>query len=90
MKNLTVRSRMETDSDISPTAQFSKRHIAALDGVRAIAVLMVIVSHFDFGQGPDRSSLFYFVLGKVAVWGRTGVDLFFILSGYLITGILLT
>jgi peptidoglycan/LPS O-acetylase OafA/YrhL len=50
----------------------SSRRIVQLDGLRAIAVLMVFLGH------AFRSRL---------LW--TGVDLFFILSGFLITGILL-
>jgi len=48
-----------------------------LDGLRAFAVVAVVVSHWT----PD------FLIGIVP-WG-TGVQLFFVLSGFLITGILL-
>ena len=63
----------------------SRKHIPALDGVRAVAVLLVICFHFwqVFTYGP------YSLVGKIAMWGQTGVDLFFVLSGFLITGILL-
>jgi peptidoglycan/LPS O-acetylase OafA/YrhL len=54
-----------------------------LDGVRAIAVFMVIFFHFFFEL--DLHPL----LTKVANFGRTGVSLFFVLSGYLITRILI-
>jgi peptidoglycan/LPS O-acetylase OafA/YrhL len=49
-----------------------------LDGLRALAVLMVCWHHWM----PKR-----YHLGLN--WGSTGVDLFFVLSGFLITGILL-
>ena len=43
----------------------------ALDGIRAIAFLLVFFQHY-----------------RKLPWGWTGVDLFFVLSGFLITGIL--
>jgi peptidoglycan/LPS O-acetylase OafA/YrhL len=56
------------------------QHMPQLDGVRAIAVLMVIWWHF-----MPRS----LQNGSVAPWGAIGVGLFFTLSGFLITRILL-
>ena len=54
-----------------------------MDGLRGIAILMVLAFHFNPISGP----LSY--LGNVFQLGWVGVDLFFVLSGYLITGILL-
>src|SRR5215510_9048834 len=56
----------------------SPRHMQQLDGLRAIAVLLVCWHHWM----PKR-----YHLGLNL--GSTGVDLFFVLSGFLITGILL-
>lgn len=65
---------------------YSRIHFASLDGVRGIAILLVIIYHFS-------SSLIVLgfanpVLGLFRV-GWCGVDVFFALSGFLITGILL-
>lgn len=53
-------------------------YMPQLDGIRAIAVLMVFVSHWI--QWTNQAGL---------PWGNFGVDLFFVLSGFLITDILL-
>lgn len=59
--------------------------IKELDGLRALAILLVVAWHYlGAGGGPDS------VPWRIFIVGRTGVDLFFVLSGYLITGILLT
>ena len=50
--------------------------IPELDGLRAIAILAVLVTHFSHQQ--------------VLVGGYLGVDLFFVLSGFLITSLLLS
>jgi peptidoglycan/LPS O-acetylase OafA/YrhL len=56
------------------TTPASLGYISSLDGLRAIAVFMVMLlhAHFQFGKG-----------------GGLGVDLFFALSGFLITTLLL-
>jgi len=60
----------------------ARKYIPQLDGYRAFAVLAVLLAH-GFGL---HDSIFF--LRVVSQYGNLGVQLFFILSGYLITGIL--
>jgi peptidoglycan/LPS O-acetylase OafA/YrhL len=60
--------------------------VPALDGVRAVAILLVLLIHF---QIVPKSTLIERSLFFATALGWTGVDLFFVLSGYLITSILL-
>jgi peptidoglycan/LPS O-acetylase OafA/YrhL len=58
---------------------YTRNHVKALDGLRGIAVILVVLYHcFNFNS-----------LHIVTKIGWIGVDLFFVLSGFLITGILL-
>ncbi len=61
-------------------------HLAALDGVRGLAIVMVLFVHFVGDLGPE--SALERLLVKASNYGLWGVDLFFVLSGFLITGIL--
>ncbi|TRW22589.1 acyltransferase [Flavobacterium zepuense] len=63
------------------------QHFNELDGVRAIAALMVMFFHF-FKEFTATDKLLV-LIQKVAIFGQTGVSLFFVLSGFLITRILI-
>lgn len=58
-------------------------HIGALDGLRAAAILLVLLYHLTPGRESSRG--LQTLLFKVADIGWSGVDLFFVLSGFLIT-----
>lgn len=64
------------------TAFDHRRHIASLDGIRGLAILAVLFFHLYPASERDP-------LSHLARAGWLGVDLFFVLSGFLITGILL-
>jgi peptidoglycan/LPS O-acetylase OafA/YrhL len=64
------------------TTELVRDHMPALDGLRGIAVLLVLAHAFDLVSSPVS-------LDAVLGVGWIGVQLFFVLSGFLITGILL-
>jgi len=55
-------------------------NIAALDGLRGLAVIAVLIDHFSWSFTPKMP-----LLKDYLAAGWIGVDLFFCLSGYLIT-----
>lgn len=60
-------------ADVNPVAPKPGSYRPDIDGLRAVAVLGVVVYHIDETLVPG---------------GFTGVDIFFVISGYLITQIL--
>ena len=68
-----------TSQDSPVSSEGPKHRIPSLDGIRALAIALVILCHFgnDTGHG-DPYNL-----------GSLGVRIFFVLSGFLITGLLL-
>jgi peptidoglycan/LPS O-acetylase OafA/YrhL len=68
---MTADSSVETDANPDLESTTRRPYFPALDGIRAIAALLVFCAHYaNFG------------------WGWAGVNIFFVLSGFLITGIL--
>lgn len=73
---------MGTTGEIQATAAPGRAKFPALDGLRGSAVLLVLMCHYS-SLLPANSFLARFLEN-----GWLGVDLFFVISGFLITGIL--
>ena len=79
LSNAPLFTSPRPPADPAASARARGRHYPALDGLRGVALLAVFVGHF-YGMVAPASHL---------TWGAwLGVDLFFVLSGFLITGIL--
>src|SRR4051812_47414531 len=66
------------------------RHIPVLDGLRGFAVLYVIFYHYFADTNKYTSGFPFNLFHSFTSFGFSGVDLFFVLSGFLITGILIS
>jgi peptidoglycan/LPS O-acetylase OafA/YrhL len=64
------------------------RRLPELDGLRGVAILLVLLEHYVAESQQATGSIAH-VLSRLFRMGWTGVDLFFVLSGFLIGGILL-
>ena len=67
-------------------------HIPALDGVRGVAVMLVFISHLHMILSPEltfREVTPWKFINRTFEAGFMGVDIFFVLSGFLITSLLM-
>jgi peptidoglycan/LPS O-acetylase OafA/YrhL len=82
MKRMGQSTLPAAPADPAPTAI-----VPALDGVRGLAILLVLAHNLNPFEGSDRALQRFAELASTFGW--VGVQLFFVLSGYLISGILL-
>lgn len=66
-----------------------RERLVGLDVLRGIAILLVLGRHFPSRNFADGGIVSRFFAGWNAM-GWTGVDLFFVLSGFLVSGLLFT
>src|ERR1039458_3208337 len=74
------RRRTETDPNLG--------HLPALDGVRGLAIILVLIVHLTSSSYTHTGSRLINAIIVFCRFGWVGVCLFFVLSGFLITGIL--
>lgn len=77
----------ESDGLTSATPSVHFQRLASLDGLRAIAFLSVFAFHLGKIPGYKRGPILFF--NEAINWGFLGVDLFFVISGFIITTLLL-
>ncbi|MBR0800482.1 acyltransferase [Bradyrhizobium jicamae] len=63
------------------------KRIPELDGLRGCAILLVTVWHSVMLIDPTKGAISD-LIWRFSIFGQSGVDLFFVLSGFLIVGIL--
>src|SRR5215467_15034029 len=70
-------------------ATFPKQRLIELDGLRGFALIMILVFHAVSQEGDYPAGTFLHYLQRSCGMGWTALDLFFVLSGFLIGGILM-
>ena len=73
-----------------PSTIKNKDYYPFLDGFRAVAILWVMLHHaLAFMPDLHKAGLAGKVIGRIGEIGFFGVDIFFVISGFLITGLLI-
>src|SRR5712691_6831706 len=86
MASTALETVASASSEIHSARRGIAERIPELDGLRGIAIFLVLGAHFiNVTNGPRLAAYFQ----DLFLLGWAGVDLFFVLSGFLIGGILL-
>jgi peptidoglycan/LPS O-acetylase OafA/YrhL len=83
-----LESKMRAAQADPIITSITRNHYAQLDGLRGLAIALVVFYHFSLPHRDFHGNQSGLVL-QLAQAGWMGVDLFFVLSGFLITGILI-
>jgi peptidoglycan/LPS O-acetylase OafA/YrhL len=78
-----------TPVNLAREPAYDSSRITELDGLRGVAIFMVMSFHYINNQLHEATTVPARVLYKLTSYGWVGVDLFFVLSGYLIGSILI-
>ncbi len=79
-----------TETETQPASPLSSsKRIVELDGLRGIAILLVLIWHFLAIPLRENQGILSRAFAAAGILTWSGVDLFFVLSGFLIGGILL-
>ena len=66
------------------TPRLSSRRLPSLDGLRALSIILVLIGHL----AGSRGFLSFATIARAGDLGNLGVRTFFVISGFLITGLL--
>ncbi len=94
---LQITLEKTIDAEVSPSESLPVKKLwwDELDGLRALAFILVYYSHTQglfWKHNPGKNTLYqvlHLTDDTIRTWGWIGVDLFFVLSAFLITSILL-
>ncbi|WP_316736077.1 acyltransferase [Pedobacter aquatilis] len=85
-KNKFKQYLQQLNKPFSTPEFLNSKHIPSLDGWRAVAIMMVILGHFMLTL--EKGGAIHTILKLTAI-GNLGVKIFFVLSGFLITTLLI-
>lgn len=80
------RLKVELDKPLITPSVFEQKYIQSIDGLRAMSVTIVFFFH---AKDTEDLPEFLHFLGEYFFFGAFGVHIFFAISGFLITGLLL-
>jgi peptidoglycan/LPS O-acetylase OafA/YrhL len=89
MSPVVAEPSTHTSEALLPSDTPSPSRIPQLDGLRGIAITLVVLYHyFSLHFSASKGTVLWYLIYPTR-FGWSGVDLFFVLSGFLIGGILL-